>query len=254
MFRKISCIKRCERGQSLVEFALLLPVLLLGLLVIIQFGLLLGSQLLLSNAAKEGVRLAAVGNDYTLVENRIGEITAAIPVLQVSNISISPEEDARLEGENVKVKITSTSAIIVPLLDRALGDKVSLSAEAVMRYELPTFTSIPPEDYNPTTVGVDKFDFYRQGNTLHILVAVSNDYFEPVQGVAITVNVYKGSEPVGTPVEIFSGNTGVDGTVSWERTGFRQAHGNGTYVGKIVDVDAGSLEWDGVKITRIVNF
>ncbi len=48
-----------ETGQSVVEFALVLPVLLLILLGIIQFGAVFNSLITLNAAAREGARLMA---------------------------------------------------------------------------------------------------------------------------------------------------------------------------------------------------
>ncbi len=52
-------LRRSEAGQSLVEFALVLPVLLLILLGIIQFGAVFNSLITLNAAAREGARLMA---------------------------------------------------------------------------------------------------------------------------------------------------------------------------------------------------
>jgi hypothetical protein len=52
---------RSDRGASAVEFALLLPVLLLLIFGIIDFGRILTAEIQLSQAAREGVRLQALG-------------------------------------------------------------------------------------------------------------------------------------------------------------------------------------------------
>jgi Flp pilus assembly protein TadG len=52
---------RREDGQALVEFALLLPVLLIVLLAIMQFGLLFQNYLTLTDAVRAGSRVLAVG-------------------------------------------------------------------------------------------------------------------------------------------------------------------------------------------------
>jgi Flp pilus assembly protein TadG len=49
-----------DQGQSAVEFALLLPLLLLFFFFLIEFGRVFGSWLLITNAAREGARYAAV--------------------------------------------------------------------------------------------------------------------------------------------------------------------------------------------------
>ena len=50
-----------DRGAAAVEFALVLPVLLLVLCGIIDFGRALHAQVVLTQAAREGARLAALG-------------------------------------------------------------------------------------------------------------------------------------------------------------------------------------------------
>ena len=49
-----------DRGSVAVEFALLLPMLLLIVFGIIDFGRALNAQITLTQAAREGARLAAV--------------------------------------------------------------------------------------------------------------------------------------------------------------------------------------------------
>ena len=51
---------RSESGASAVEFALLLPVLMMILFGIIEFGLALYRQAILTNASREGARLGIV--------------------------------------------------------------------------------------------------------------------------------------------------------------------------------------------------
>ena len=51
---------RNERGSAAVEFALVLPILLLLALALVQVGLLVRDQLILVEAARAGARQAAV--------------------------------------------------------------------------------------------------------------------------------------------------------------------------------------------------
>jgi Flp pilus assembly protein TadG len=61
-----------NRGQALVEFALLLPFVLLLLIGIVEFGRAWQAKQTLTDAAREGARLAAVGNPtYTLDTVRV---------------------------------------------------------------------------------------------------------------------------------------------------------------------------------------
>jgi Flp pilus assembly pilin Flp len=55
--------RRDEDGAAAVEFALLLPLLVLLLFGLIQFGIAFNTKIQATNAAREGARMAVVGID-----------------------------------------------------------------------------------------------------------------------------------------------------------------------------------------------
>lgn len=80
-----------ERGAVAVEFALLAPVLVMLLLGITEFGRAYNVQSSLSSAAREGVRVMAIGNNPAAA--RTAAINAAVavqPALSNANITFSP--------------------------------------------------------------------------------------------------------------------------------------------------------------------
>ena len=56
-------VRSGDRGQAAVELALCLPFVLLLLLLLVQLGLVVRAQLLVTHAAREGARAAAVASD-----------------------------------------------------------------------------------------------------------------------------------------------------------------------------------------------
>lgn len=83
--------KTSERGAVAVELALLAPVLIMLLLGIMEFGRAYNVQSSLSSAAREGVRVMAIGNNPTAA--RTAAINAAVsvrPGLGDTNITFSP--------------------------------------------------------------------------------------------------------------------------------------------------------------------
>ena len=71
-----------QKGQALVEFALVLPLFIILVFGVIEFGHLLMTYNVLTGAAREGVRVAAVtAPDPSQVQN------AAQNLLSASNIS-----------------------------------------------------------------------------------------------------------------------------------------------------------------------
>jgi len=70
--------RRNERGSELIELAIVLPILLLCFAAIVDFGFLFQRYETITNAAREGARLASLPN-YTVadVQGRIANYMAA---------------------------------------------------------------------------------------------------------------------------------------------------------------------------------
>ena len=56
-------IERGQRGQTLLEFALVAPLLIFFVLALVDFGIAIDRKLVLDHAVREGVRFASVGGD-----------------------------------------------------------------------------------------------------------------------------------------------------------------------------------------------
>ena len=116
---------RREGGAAALEFALVIPVLLLLVFGIIEFGFMFQAQLALTHAAREGARLAAVGKyDDASVLNR------AFPVVPAISTSPSPPS-AAASGDS----ITITLVYDYPWTVLPFPGTVPLRGRAVMRRE-----------------------------------------------------------------------------------------------------------------------
>jgi hypothetical protein len=83
-------------GQALVEFAFVLPLLLLLMVSIINFGIIFYTQMTVTNAAWEGARAGATVVDPTQGDQEIsGAVQAASFGLETSylSIEIDPAQD-----------------------------------------------------------------------------------------------------------------------------------------------------------------
>jgi hypothetical protein len=119
-------VRLTERGQSTVEFALVLPLVVLLLLVLLQAGLLLRDQLLVSSAAREAAREAVVSPDRGRIERAAGR---AAPGLK---LGVEVDRGPR-RGDPVTVRVTGAPTAI-PLVGGVVKG-VSLEASATMRVE-----------------------------------------------------------------------------------------------------------------------
>lgn len=122
---------KSQKGQSLVEFALIVPLVLLLLFGMIDIGRILLSSVALEHAAREGARVASVGKDNTDVVSSITNATTALERNKL-NVSISTEE--RNSGENVGIELSYPVEIINPLW-RSFNHTFTVSSKSVMRVE-----------------------------------------------------------------------------------------------------------------------
>jgi len=77
-----------RRGSTMVEFALVVPILITILLGIIEFGWYVKNQLAVANGTREGARMAAVGNTVETIRARV-IATARPTTIQNSDITLT---------------------------------------------------------------------------------------------------------------------------------------------------------------------
>ena len=103
-----------DRGSVAVEFALLLPVLLLLIFGIIDFGRAINDQITLTQAAREGARLASLGYSTSAVTTRAqSAATGLSPVPTVTVTTACPTGAGT--GVDAVVKLSYTFTFVTPV-------------------------------------------------------------------------------------------------------------------------------------------
>lgn len=120
-----------ERGTASVEFAAVLPLVLLALLLVVQVALVVAEQLIVQHAAREGAREAAVWNDDT--KARDAAIRAGNLDSDRADIEVTPSD--RPVGTPVRVTVHYRVALVVPYVARFLPAEVTLNASSEYRVE-----------------------------------------------------------------------------------------------------------------------
>lgn len=125
MFKRLKFQLKNENGASAIEFALVLPVLIMLLFSIFEFGIIYNNYLAITHAAREGARLAAV-KQYS--EEVVRE--RAYPV-NPTQISLGyPNGD--VHGEPVEVTVRYEKQIEIPFWG---AQTIPLVSRAQMRIE-----------------------------------------------------------------------------------------------------------------------
>jgi Flp pilus assembly protein TadG len=145
-----------SRGQSLVEFALVIPLFLFILLIIFDFGRVIYAQNAIANDAREGVRIAVVNAGYNVTKYQ--QIRTAAqrmsPLVDLTNANIvgalvacpsvpdpvdatrcfyldAPGADGQpAAGQRVEVNISISVPLITPIISDLIGGSVAISAKS----------------------------------------------------------------------------------------------------------------------------
>jgi len=124
-----------SKGQSLVETALVLPILLLLLTGIIDFGMLFNNYLVVSNASREGARSAAIGSTDEQISTVVHNVAASLDPVRLS-VTITPDQVAgRSTGESVAVTVQYEYNMITPIIAALVPGPLELKTSTTMRCE-----------------------------------------------------------------------------------------------------------------------
>jgi Flp pilus assembly protein TadG len=120
-----------DRGSATVEFALVLPLVLVVVLGLVQVGLVVRDRLLVEAAARAGARAAAVQDDPAAIEDAA---LAAAPGLEAARARVDVAR-AGSRGDAVTVHVVYDEPFRVPFVAWLLGPGVTLTADAAARQE-----------------------------------------------------------------------------------------------------------------------
>jgi Flp pilus assembly protein TadG len=129
-----------ERGVAATEFALILPVLLLILFGIIEFGMLMYSRTLITNASREGARAGIVQGPPKRTEGEIVAIASAYLTgtgVNPANVTFTVTGELLTNPNTLTVTATYPYPFLIPYIPAVVGipNPLPLTAQTVMRHE-----------------------------------------------------------------------------------------------------------------------
>lgn len=131
---RLTRAERPDRGAAAVEFALVLPLLLLVVFGLVDFGRALNEQILLGRAAQQGARAAALRQTDTVARTQ----AAARPLVNVG-VAITACPAGTVTSADATVVATHPFTFITPvdafvsMFGGDLGTGLTLTGRGVMR-------------------------------------------------------------------------------------------------------------------------
>ncbi len=144
--KKIIKRLRCQKGVAAVEFAIILPVLMIIIFGIIEFGLLLYDKQVITNASREGARAGVVVGVSRVDDAGILEVMdryiannlvtfGSTPSLNITIDPVEPRTGMDF-GEELTVTVTyDYDFLVLPNFVASLTGVQTLVAKTVMKME-----------------------------------------------------------------------------------------------------------------------
>lgn len=127
---------RFQPGQATLELALILPVLLLLVFGMIEFGRLYSVDLGIANAARDGARAAAVGATDAQVTDIVQKGVQALTLTPSElGVVVTPVLASRVRGATVRVYVYYPVRIYTPVISNVIGETHEVSSAVYMRVE-----------------------------------------------------------------------------------------------------------------------
>jgi Flp pilus assembly protein TadG len=140
--RKKAFHPRRENGATMVEFAIILPLFIILIFGIIEFGLLLYNKGIITHAAREGARAGVIYDAISritineietevnkYIQNNLVSFSPSTPDIDVN----SPCPPGTASGQELIVNISyNYSFLVLPNFVAALAGGTNLESEAVM--------------------------------------------------------------------------------------------------------------------------
>lgn len=120
--------KNKNKGQAIVEFALVIPVFLILAFGILEVGRLVFTQMIVAQAAREGARAVAVSGDRTQAAIAVNKFPGAFTTI------VTPAP--LVYGQPVTVQVNTTITILTPIISAVVTpNPFPISSTANMREE-----------------------------------------------------------------------------------------------------------------------
>lgn len=124
-----------EHGQAMVEFALVLPILILLICIIMDLGWIFSNQITLNNACRESARYSSIHErDSTTNDDQadaLAVLRGAAPTLASPAITLTNPD-----VNSVKVTATASVKLLTGVTSTLLGkSSITIHAESTMKLE-----------------------------------------------------------------------------------------------------------------------
>lgn len=130
-----------QRGQTLVELALIIPIIVVMLMVTLEFGRIFFTYLTVTHASREAARatVVSVQKDDAFIRDKVVNaaswITPSDLTIEVSPSYIITPQPTRTTGVPLTVTVKCPVTLYTPILSDILTNPFMVQSQTTMRIE-----------------------------------------------------------------------------------------------------------------------
>ena len=128
-------LRRTDRGQSLAEFAIVVPIFLILVFGIVDFSMALRAWLTVTNASREGARVLVLGQSCSQVTAQSQNVAKGLS--PSVTVTITPSTCTGVSGDTMSVSVSYTYKFVTPLgsLAKMITGPITMTSTSTMRHE-----------------------------------------------------------------------------------------------------------------------
>ncbi|SHE87973.1 TadE/TadG family type IV pilus assembly protein [Desulforamulus putei] len=137
MFVYLKKLRKNQQGQTLVELALILPILVILLMCTIEFGRIFFTYLTVTHASREAARATVIytGKDDAFIKQKVQESASWLNAGKLV-VEVTPSSPAsRTTGVPLTVSVKYPVDLYTPVLSDIMTNPFTVQAQTTMRIE-----------------------------------------------------------------------------------------------------------------------
>jgi len=123
-----------DRGQAIVEFTLIIPLILILMFAMLETGRFVHAAYEVEHASRESARIGALGGTDSEIITGVNTNASSLDVQRIT-VTISPTENFRNSGDQITVTVNYQFTPITPFVGAIYTNGMTISSDMSMRVE-----------------------------------------------------------------------------------------------------------------------
>lgn len=123
-----------NRGQAIVEFVLIIPLVFLLIFALLETGRFVHAAYEVEHGSREGARMGAIGGSDSDIQTAVFQSISGLDATLVT-VEMTPAGSVRGSGDRLDVVVTYKFSPITPFVGMIFSNEMNVTGQTSMRVE-----------------------------------------------------------------------------------------------------------------------